>query len=350
MSMPGGLPTPPTESETAEQVQESSTVNSVTKPSPKIIIPTSTMQRSLASLTCATPLDALNSDRVDPNSGNPSGVVATPELLAVGELVAAMKIVLGALGTTFDALGDQTARVASLGPALKAAEQVKKLRADLSEQIREQEKRTLEVKLLLEQAVKQSLTEELKTHIHSTVEREVVERVKHQLNTQIPENLRKRVKSHKRQFSSAARQYNSALGPTALTDELRPLLRPLPSAEQSPANANVGGTTVPPTPIPEEIVPTASPLFPRDLKALFSLKTEDALSLVKEYGLGEKVQTPSTPTAEAASANDRPDSRERNLNRFMSHIGVRRRVPNARLPQLHVTIPGGTEVSFATYY
>lgn len=273
----------------------------------------------------------------------------TPELLAVGELVASMKRVVGVLGTTFDSLGEQTARVATLAPALKASAQIKKLRSEVAEQMREQERRVLDTELLLGEAVKQSLSEEIKAHIRDTVAREVKDRVSYQLNVQIPKNLREQIKHHKRQIlevqrslhNSEARRHNSALGPAALVDELRPLLRPLPSAEQTPLPR-----TVPPTPVPEDSAPTPSPLFPRDLKALFALKSEEAQTLVKEYGLGGQA-VPITPI----EGPDEPDSRERNLNKFMAHIGVsRRRVPNARLPRLHVVIPGGPELAVTPYY
>ncbi|KAJ7729503.1 hypothetical protein DFH07DRAFT_181505 [Mycena maculata] len=343
--MPGDFSTPPaspgkhlpesnlepTETQTKAESQTTETDGNGTYKNgnvhpPKLTISTSTMQTSLASLSCATRLSP-STNRTEPNSGNglELSVVLTPELLAVGELVAAMKGVVGALGTTFDSLGAQAESVASLAPALKVSEQIKKLRTEVAQQMRDQEMRVLDVKLMLEEAVKQTLSEELKVHIHATVEREVKDRVARQLNAQIPDNLRQQIKMHKRQtlevqrslHNSEARQHNSALGPAALTDELRPLLRPLPNTEQSPFTAKPG--TVPPTPasVLTDPAPTASPLFPRDLKALFALRSEDAQTLVTEYGLTEQA-LPITPIAAATE----PDSRERNLNKFMAHIGV----------------------------
>ncbi|KAJ7129020.1 hypothetical protein C8R43DRAFT_691146 [Mycena crocata] len=338
--MPGeihGLTTPPaspgkalpdTEPGTAEDAQTQVPEGSADSQKPllpKLTISTSPMHSSLASLACATHLSPENTTDPRANSLELS-VVLTPELLAVGELVAAMKRVVGVLGTTFDSLGEQTERVASLAPALKASEMLKKLRAEIATQVRDQELRALEIKALLEDAVKQTLSEEIKNHICATVEREVKERVAQELNAQIPDNLRRKVVSHKRQIlevqrslhNSEARQHNSGLGPAALTDELRPLLRPLPSAEQSPSTAKFGL----PTPVPISVVDdsctaTASPLFPRDLKALFALKSEEAQTLVMEYGLAEQA-TPVTPVVAEGEA----DSRERNLNKFMAHIGV----------------------------
>jgi len=370
--MPGYLYTPPAspgkhpsegESTTKEHNQTQATElppnepneNELKKPPPNLNISTSPMQDSLASLSCAT---HLSPDRTDPKTnGLELSVVLTPELLAVGELVAAMKRVVGVLGTTFDSLGEQTERVATLAPALKAAELIKKLRSEIAHVITQSEMQALEIKNSLDEAVKQTLSEEIKAHIQATVASEVTDRVTRQLNAQIPENLRQQIKSHKRQIlevqrslhNSEARQHNSVLGPAALNVELRPLLRPLPSAEQSPMPGSVL-----PTPVPisrqaslSETTPTASPLFPRDLKALFALKSEEAQTLVKEYGLGEEA----VPVTPIVAPGTEPDSRERNLNKFMAHIGVsRRRVPNARLPRLRVVIPGGPDYAVNTYY
>ena len=48
----------------------------------------------------------------------------TPDLLAVNELLSTMKSTLSALGKTFDTLGEQTTKVAELGPAMEATHQV----------------------------------------------------------------------------------------------------------------------------------------------------------------------------------------------------------------------------------
>ncbi|KAJ7188612.1 hypothetical protein C8R46DRAFT_1023912 [Mycena filopes] len=331
--MPGELSTPPPspgKQLTLELPPEQTPTKNLEKP--KLTISTSPMNGSLASLACAT--------RLSPNTRSPSGnrtdpipndvsssAVLTPELIAVGELVAAMKRVLGTLGTTFDSLGEQTERVATLAPALKAADQIKKLRAEIAHVTQDQRIQALEVENLLQEAVKQTLSVDLKAHIQERVAREVKDR----LNVQIPENLRQQIKFHKRQILevqrslhnssfSEARQHNSTLGPAALTDELRPLLRPLPSAEQSPSVASI-----PPTPDTtsgrDDTAPTASPLFPRDLKALFALKSEEAQTLVKEYRLGEQAMS-TTPIAAEGAVSGEPDVRARNLNKFMAHIGV----------------------------
>ncbi|KAJ7072615.1 hypothetical protein C8F01DRAFT_1104627 [Mycena amicta] len=284
--------------------------------------------------------------------------VLTPELLAVGELASAMRRVVSVLSATFNSLEDQAERVATLAPALKASEQLKKLRAQLEQQLCEQELRAFEIRQLLDEAVKQSLSEQVKAHVSAMVGPQVKERVAQQLGVQIPEHLRQKIKTHKRQIlevqlslhNSEARRYNSALGPDSLTKELRPLLRPLPTADQSPMPGSLPSTPVPvSSPHLEEAPSTASPLFPRDLQSLFALKSEEAETLVHQYGLGD-LGLPVTPLlAQAEVCND--DSRERNLNKFMAHIGVsRHRVPNPRFPRLHIVIPGGEQVAVTTYY
>jgi hypothetical protein len=47
-----------------------------------------------------------------------------PDLSDVDELLTTMKQTLGTLGATFDTLGEQTARIATLGPAMDSAHQV----------------------------------------------------------------------------------------------------------------------------------------------------------------------------------------------------------------------------------
>lgn len=58
---------------------------------------------------------------------------------AVNELLMLMKSNLNTLGATFDSLGEQSAKVATLGPAMDTAHQVHQLRR----QMRNQEKVSL---------------------------------------------------------------------------------------------------------------------------------------------------------------------------------------------------------------
>lgn len=162
---------------------------------------------------------------------------------------------------------------------------------------------------------------------------------------------------------SDARQYNANKTPT---ERLRPLLRPLPTPEQSPTCVvqRMLPTTTPmdpsplsafprlkvpaPTPIVtsshylllpggsnqyvQVIPPTPSPLFPRDIKSLFALGPETARRLLRDYGLDSiDEQSPATddPRPKAPplytiseallcspSDSDDEDS-EQNIHRFM---------------------------------
>lgn len=66
-------------------------------------------------------------------AGTPYPVANTQ---AVNDLLTMMKSTLNTLGATFDSLGEQSAKVASLGPALDSARQIHELR----KQMRHQEK------------------------------------------------------------------------------------------------------------------------------------------------------------------------------------------------------------------
>jgi hypothetical protein len=59
--------------------------------------------------------------------------------------------------------------------------QIKNLRSEIANVIRQQEMQALEVQNLLDQAVKQTLSEEIKAHIQAMVASEVKERVTHQV-------------------------------------------------------------------------------------------------------------------------------------------------------------------------
>lgn len=166
--------------------------------------------------------------------------------------------------------------------------------------------------------------------------------------------------------NSEARRHNALIRSNALDEPLTPLVRPFarpfpsfpaaepvtrrlsdtttatlnpPSASDAAANGDpTDAATVPiidvseesPTvdaAAPAEIVlepPTPSPLFPRDLTSLMRLNPDDATALVREYGL-EPLQIPeysSLGEGFEAAKKEPQSSREENLNRFLSHIGV----------------------------
>lgn len=57
-----------------------------------------------------------------------------PDTAAVNDLLQMMKSTLNTLGATFDNLGEQSAKVASLGPAIDSAHQIHQLRRQMRAQ------------------------------------------------------------------------------------------------------------------------------------------------------------------------------------------------------------------------
>jgi len=164
-------------------------------------------------------------------------------------------------------------------------------------------------------------------------------------------------------LSSEARHYNGLQ--TVPSGRLRPLLRPLPTPEQSPIfrisrSSSMGNSTlatpatafprVPaPTPIrrsrsgvsglqvAETVPPTPSQFFPRDLSALFALSQEETRRLLKDYGLSSATASPikenpkhrglpivdEEALSDSEKANEDPEAHAQDMNVFMKHIGVR---------------------------
>ncbi|KAF8070441.1 hypothetical protein FPV67DRAFT_1487415 [Lyophyllum atratum] len=330
---------------------------------------------SLSSSICSTP-------PLEPDTMSKSALAAPSDLVTIAELFATLKQSVDTLRTTFDNLGTQTERMAHLAPAMKADQQVEDLRAKLEDQIGRQEKSMQEIRHLLEDTIKDSVVQHLKSQIYDAVQKaiakEVQQRVQQELASQIPENLRRHVQGHQREIlevrtnlcNSEARRHNASLSsPSMTTEPLRPLLRPLPSALQSPAyvvnqpftanhsTAASPMTAFPGVPAPTPIVstasacmvpfgtnqvfelvpPTPSPLFPRDLKSLFALGPDKARRLLQDYGLDSAVSAVPSPssgrprmkasktglnTPEDSPTFESPASREHDLNKFMAHIGV----------------------------
>ncbi|CAK5281653.1 unnamed protein product [Mycena citricolor] len=277
-------------------------------PKPKLTVSTALLQSDSYPQT----LDKVLSPLQFADSSKGIKLVVTPELIAMGEWVAAMKRYTAILTTAFESLGEQSDRAVTLGTALKAREQLERLRGLFEQQLEDHQARATSIQADLKRMVTHSLSDALKAHVRSAVEQQVKERVAHQLSIQIPEKLRQQIKTHQVQIvevqralrNSEARQHNSALGPSQLNAELRPLLRPLSTTAVADAEAA-----------------SPSPLFPTSLRSLFALQSEEAETLVKEYGLAD-CTVPVTPIATEAASPSSMESRTRNLNKFMAHIGV----------------------------
>lgn len=286
--------------------------------------------------------------------------------------------------------------------------QVEQLKSRLEEQITQQKAEVEELRLTLEhrirEAVEEKIRSQLQNMIRDTIQQQIEEKVQQQvglqiisqprllssyilqLSVQIPADLRQQVILHQRQILevktslhnrlenmnrllenkinldlySEARRYNALQ--TFPNARLRPLLRPLPTPEQSPVilisrASSMGNSTLAtpatafphgpaPTPIrrsrsglqvSETVPPTPSRFFPRDLSSLFALSQEDARRLLRDYGLSSATASPinenpkprGLPSVDEESLSDSEKGNEgteahaQDMNVFMKHIGVR---------------------------
>ncbi|CAA7259037.1 unnamed protein product [Cyclocybe aegerita] len=303
--------------------------------------------------------------------------IASKDIMAVAELFATMKKTLTSMTSMFERLGSQTEKMMSFSLDVHSAEHLKRLRHVLQAQITRQQAEVEALKATLQTKIKAAVEEKIQTHVREVVQRSLKEvvagKVQNQLEVQISEDLRQKALLHQRQIfevrtalhNSEARRYNALQ--TDRSARLRPLLRPLPTPEQSPViaisrSSSQGNSSLPtpatafprvpaPTPIKRTFSnpfrsdvgpPTASTLFPQDLRALFSLGPEATRRLLREYGLVSATSTPAVETppkhrglpsveeeATVGSDSDHGSGGENDqeahaadMNKFMAHIGV----------------------------
>ncbi|TFK23924.1 hypothetical protein FA15DRAFT_670011 [Coprinopsis marcescibilis] len=321
--------------------------------------------------------------------------IASPEILAIAEFQSTIKQALANLSNTLGHLEVQSDRMQQMSSDGKIREELALLKSEIEEQIARQQEELDTVHQLLVEKVRTALKDHVKTQLHAmvndSISRVVEERVRAELNTQIPEALRQGLLGHKRQIqevktgihNSEARRYNSSLQSASLSVPLRPLLRPLPTPEQSPYPIIVTtavdesrlSSAFPlsefphapaPTPIKRSVSafaslgaisrshsiqpmsPGPSALFPKDLKSLFALGPDATRTLLREYGLesaapspsieesgsiarlrapklGRRVSSKGTEPAipeESDSEDENVEVHVQDMNTFMAHIGV----------------------------
>jgi len=302
--------------------------------------------------------------------------IISKDIVAIADMFAMMKKAMLMMTSTFDRFEIQTEKFASLSLDIKAAEQLGHVRKALDDQIARQKVEVEDLGDKLRTKIKEAVQEKIRTQLYdivrASVGEKVEEKVREELSTQIPEDLRQQIVEHRRQIlevktdlhNSEARRYNAGLRRSSATTKLRPLLRPLPTPEQSPtiivmedSALNSPVSALPSirapasTPIKRStsnsfkgaysfetvVPPTPSPRFPRDLKALFQLGVEEARTLLREYGLASGVSSPVTPrprgipvagdgegTSDSADANGElsDEGHVQDMNKFMAHIGV----------------------------
>ncbi|KAH7097937.1 hypothetical protein BKA62DRAFT_714977 [Auriculariales sp. MPI-PUGE-AT-0066] len=228
---------------------------------------------------------------------------APPDLRDLDDLLGTMRGMLASLGNAFDTLGEQAARVSRVGPAVEAEWHITKLSKTLAMQSAQQTIRIEE----MDELFRTTLPGQVASHMGAVVnemvrvgiERRIQEGVAREVARLPPHSnikaLSDKLEIQKRQLrevrasltNAEARRHNSTLRSHNLHDPLRPLLPPQATSD--------------PTLSP-------SPLFPSTLTALFSASTNTAKALLRAYGL------------EVDESG--PGAREKNLNRFMSFIGV----------------------------
>ncbi|EAU91474.2 hypothetical protein CC1G_01963 [Coprinopsis cinerea okayama7 len=316
--------------------------------------------------------------------------IVSPDLLALANFQASIKQALANLSTTIGELEEQSSRMQELGVDIKVHEQIDLLRVEVEKQIARQKADLETVEQTLAVKVKAALTELIKERmresVRETISKLVQDKVHGELMAQIPGELREKLIAHHRQIeevkssihNSEARRYNASLQSASLEVPLRPLLRPLPTPEQSPY-PNLATSVPAPAPTPirrstsafsgmcgpisrsqsyqhnnHSVAPTPSALFPKDLKSLFALGPDATKILLKEYGLESTTPSPTAEEANlgapkmqrrassnkskaATAASQQPSIPEesdveeedvqleahvQDMNKFMSHIGV----------------------------
>ncbi|KAH7097305.1 hypothetical protein BKA62DRAFT_624119 [Auriculariales sp. MPI-PUGE-AT-0066] len=204
------------------------------------------------------------------------------------EILETMRGAMATLTGTFDILHEQSTRVAALGPPVDSAAQIQSLRRRVRAQDKRQERRVGELKRVVREVIKDQIAEEMRAQIAEQIRTEMAAQVRSALAVHMgdtPADLRATAQESMRGLvevrvglqNSEARRANSILRASNLDEPLATVL--LASGK------------------PHE-------LFPGTLRSLFAMDGPSAKTLVQAYDL---------PVA---------DQREKNLNRFMTHIGL----------------------------
>ncbi|KAL0581326.1 hypothetical protein V5O48_000702 [Marasmius crinis-equi] len=253
-----------------------------------------------------------------------SGNQVSPQIRDVATLLATMKSTVFALGKTFELVGQQTEKIATLAPAIKASHDIKDIHKRLEEQIRLHESQIAKLRVDLERHVKeqirQAFRERALSAMDDVVQMKVSEKVGRLLVQRIPEELRDSVRGHRQQIlevqtnihNTEARRMNSCLKSSA--DTLYPLLRPIHTADlsgPSSLESAESDTAVEP--------PTPSEKFPANLGNLWFLPEADLKALLQEYGV-DSIQP--SDISGGTVADELKVSREEQINSFLAYIAI----------------------------
>ncbi|KAI0918984.1 hypothetical protein AcW1_003516 [Taiwanofungus camphoratus] len=245
----------------------------------------------------------VNGQMTAPRTNASTMTAATPPLpdtAGIRELLAMMKASLATIGQTFQTLNEQSAKVSTVGPTMQdVSVQIQGLRQQIRAQEKKQDLRVKEVKHMIKGDLKKQVAEEMRAQIQEQIKREIALQVREQVDIQMSEHLpvplKKQAEESKEQLvevkhallNSEARRVNSVLRTSNLDDHLAVILRP-------------DGTK--------------SDFYPVNLRSLFSYDYDMLRALLEDHGLLEH------------------EVREKNLNRFMSHIGVQFQLVPVPLP------------------
>ncbi|KAK0195180.1 hypothetical protein F5146DRAFT_274844 [Armillaria mellea] len=257
-----------------------------------------------AAQTAVSGFSVLASATALPNGADPLSAIGKtgskkaaipPNIEAVAQLMRGLREVNQQLKGMYENIETHTVRSASLGPIIKAGEEIATLKSHLAKQIADHNAELADVCEELENRVKKRLEGRLREYVtkevHNSVAETIEKRVKQELEKQIPQSLCNQTNEHARQMAevkihlhnSEARRINATL---TRREKLRPLMPP-------------HGTSPP-------------PLFPTNIDACLAMSGKDVQQLMKVYELDK-----------ASPVSPGVTSKEDNINKFLDHIGVR---------------------------
>ncbi|KAK0457973.1 uncharacterized protein EV420DRAFT_1545666 [Desarmillaria tabescens] len=268
------------------------------------LTPNSTTSSNAQSSTTpiASSFSVLASATALPGNANPLSAIGKqkpaipPDIEAVALLMRKLKEMNQQMKGMYECIETHTERAATLGPVIKAGEEIATLKSNLEKQIIEHNAELSSVRKELDIRVKERLESRLRQYvtdeIRASMARKIEEKVRQELEKQIPQGLRKQTNEHTRQMveievhihNSDARRINATV---TRKEKLRPLIPP--NGSMSP-----------------------SPLFPNSIDACLAMSVKDVKQLLKDYELDK-----ASPVSPGGTS-----SKVENVNKFLDHIGA----------------------------
>ncbi|KAH9833996.1 uncharacterized protein C8Q71DRAFT_770469 [Rhodofomes roseus] len=244
-----------------------------------------------------------------PSNGGPIDTISSLDFGVIHQMLGLMKGSCATIGQQSKTIDEQSARVTMLGPSKESLKhQVEELEREIRSTRDKHDKGIEHFRSTVKDKMKETIARQMKNDIEAQIRKQVAEQVNARLAVHIrrhlPVPLKDQVEESRRQIeevkqafqNSEARRMNSGLKTNHLDETLAIVLK------------RDG---------------TRSALWPENLRSLFAYTPEQVRDLMAEYGLGGN------------------GDRERNINKFMAHIGV-------SFPLLWVSVPGVGSGSAAT--